>query len=538
MRLTLHLFAWFASLLAATWATISIVGYPAAPPAMQGPQGLSFRAERGHQHLVHLEGNAYALGLANSRLLAPLMHQQEDLLLTILFDFARTPVRAMLIQQLSLAYLTGLDDYLSPREKQEIRGLADGAPDPMPDLGGRYGRIAGYHAIHELSHRFAFDNPFFACSLVAVGSARGRDGHAYLARNFDFEGGDVFDTGKVVLAVRPTGGYGFVSVIWAGMAGVVSGINEHGLAIVLNAGASADYRRIGTPTTLLIRRALEHARNIEEALPILTGSRPFISDILGLSDATGRVAVLELTPERHALRTGDLIVATNHMESPLLRADPVNEDRALQTTTLPRRARLAALVEQRDDMALGPEELLEILRDRSSHDGHLLPLGHRHAIDAMIATHSVIFDSTAARVWVSEGPHTLGPYHGYDVRALLGASSASTIPTSYLPSLPPSPLAPLYPALRADRELLSRAERALVAGDIQEAQSFADRISMALADHPHTLLLRGRLSAAQGDAAWAKRFFVEALHAPPEYPSQTAVIEAELLHARTAQETR
>ncbi len=528
MARILHLSAWLAALLCATWVTTALIGNAIPPTRPQHLEAQAYRVERGRQHLIHLEGDAYGLGAENSRLLAPLMHEQEDLLLSLLFSFARTPLRALLIQQLSLVYLAGLDGYLSLPERLEILGLAEGAPDPMPELGDRYGRVAGYHAIHELSHRFAFDNAIFGCSLIAVGSAHGRDGHAFLARNFDFEAGDVFDTGKVVLAVRPNDGYGFVSISWAGMAGVVSGINEHGLAIVLNAGASSDYRRVGTPTTLLVRRALEHARTIDEALPILTGSPPFISDILGLSDATGRVAVLELTPARHALREGELLIATNHMESPLLRDDPVNLERAAQTTTRPRHARLAALVGQHGDDPYGPEELLAILRDRRNHDGRLLPLGHRHALDAFIATHSVIFDSTAQRVWISEGPHTLGPYHGYDVRALLDAADPTTVTSAYLPSLPADPLLRSYAAVRASREIVARAERALAAGNVDEAQQLADRISVALADHPRALFLRGRLARLHGDETWAARFFAEALHSPPEYASEVVVIEAAL----------
>ena len=361
-----------ASLATAGWAAIDVLGYPEPPARPSNPNGSGFRLEREGQHIIHLSGDPYMVGFENSRLLSPYMAAQEEELMSQLFAFAKSPGRALLIERLSLLYLAGLDRFLTSSEKQEILGLAEGTPDPNPSFGHRYGRLAAYHAIHELSHRFAFDNPLFACSLIAVSTKRGADHHAFLARNFDFEGGDVFDQDKIVLAVRPTNGFGFVAVTWSGMAGVVSGINEKGLAIVINAGASSDYRRVGTPTTLLTRRALEQAATIDQAVGVLTSAPPFITDILGLADRTGRVAVLELTPRRFAVRTSDIVLATNHLESPVLRDDPVNRERASSTTSLPRRDRLESLVASHPE-PLGASQLLSMLRDRNAASGASLP---------------------------------------------------------------------------------------------------------------------------------------------------------------------
>ncbi len=514
---------WSATMLAAAWTAIDIAGNARPPLQPADSTGSGFRVERGRQHVVHLEGDPYSLGFHNARLLGPLMRQQEDTLLDLLFDFAGGPVRAMLIRQLSLFYLAGLDDYLTQAEREEILGLANGHVDPFPDLGPRYGRIAAYHAIHELSQRFAVDNPF-ACSLLAVGKERGRDGHAYLARNFDFEGGDVFDRHKVVLAVRPSTGFGFVSVSWAGMAGVISGMNEHGLVVTINAAASVHYRRVGAPTSLLVRRALERARTIDEAIAVLTEQPRFVTDIIGMTDRTGRVAVLELTPEEYRLRDGDVLVATNHLESPQLADDPRSLERKAQTTTVPRHARLDRWLAENPD-PLGPDDLLRALRDRSRDDGTGLPLGHRHSVDALIATHSVIFDATGGRVWVSEGPHTLGAYHGYDVASLLAADSPEAARAAFLPSLPADPLREAYPLIARARAAWKTAAAELDAGDLGAAEREL-RHTVTLADHPKSLWLRARLALARGDQGWARRFILQALATPPEYPVDRARLEA------------
>jgi hypothetical protein len=518
----LYLTGWGLALAAALWVAVELAGYAPPPLQPEDAAGAGFRLERGRQHLLHLSGDPFALGFHNARLLGPLMAKQEHTLLDLLFGFAGGPGRAMLLRQLSLFYVAGLDDYLTEAEQEEILGLAEGTVDLFPELGPRYGRLVAYHAIHELSQRYATDNPL-ACSLVAVGGERGREGHALLARNFDFEGGDVFDADKVVVVVRPSHGYGFISIAWAGMAGVLSGINEHGLAAVINAGASEQYRRVGAPTSLLVRRTLERARTIDEAVAVLTGEPRFVTDIIGLADQTGRVAVLELTPEQGVLREGPILVATNHLETPELAADPASVGRKTTTTTVPRHDRLDQLVRSQVE-PIDVATLLSMMRDRSRLDGTSLPLGHRHAIDALIATHSVIFDSTAGHVWVSQGPHTLGPYHGYDVARLVAASTPEEAEAAFLPSLPADPLRDAYLLVERARASWKPAQRLIAAGRLAEAERELSRAA-ALADHPRTLLLRARIALGRGERAWAERFLLQALEAPPEYPADAEEAE-------------
>ena len=516
-----------AVLLATLWVAIELVGYPTPPPRPIAWQGSGFRLERGRQHLLHLAGDPYALGLHNARLFPELMHRQEESLVDALFAFARGPARAMLIRHTGLAYLAGLDRYLTLPEREEILGLADGAPDGFPELGPRYARLASYHALHELSQRFAFDNPLFACTLVAVGSPMGVDGHAFLARNFDFEGGDVFDIDKVVLAVQPVQGHGFVSIAWAGMAGVVSGMNDRGLAITINAGASSDYNRVGAPTTLLVRRALEQAETVDGAVAVFTSAPRFVTDIIGLADRSGRVAVLELTPNHYALRDGTLLAATNHLEAPALVNDRTNLERQTQTTTVPRRQRLAALLQSRST-PLGPEDLLAILRDKRAADGSLLPPGHRHALDAFIATHSLIFDATAGLVWVSEGPQAAGPYHGYDVAELVAAHNADEARAAFRPSLPPDPDGSPATLLPRGRASWHAARHALDIRDLAGAERNLAEVPDILGGHPTTLILEGDLALAEGDSNRAVTLWRRALAVPPEYERESQALRAKI----------
>jgi len=519
-----------AALLAAAWVAIELVGYPTPPARPAAVDGGAFRLENDKQHVVVLWGSPYALGWHNAHLFPDLMKKQEDSLLDALFTFARSPARAMLVRHVGLLYLAGLDRYLSPAEREEILGLAEGGPDPFPELGPRYARIASYHALHELSQRFAFDNPLFACTIVAVGGPRA-NGHALLGRNFDFEGGDVFDADKVVLAVRPDHGFGFVSVAWAGMAGVVSGMNERGLAVTINAGASSDYNRVGAPTTLLVRRALEQAATIDEAVAVLTAAPRFVTDVIGLAERSGRVAVLELTPTRHALREGVVLGATNHLESAALAGDRVNVERQDQTTTVPRRRRLEALL-QGFTGSFAPADLLAILRDKRAADGSPLPLGHRHALDAFIATHSVIFDATAGVVWASEGPQASGPYRGYDVARLIAARSPADALAARVDDLPADADLGRGAVIARARGAWSSAHAALRRHDLAGAERALAEVPDLAGGHPTTLILSGDLAAAEGDTERARTYWRRALAIPPEYAAERRALEAKLAEPR------
>ncbi len=62
------------------------------------------------------------------------------------------------------------------------------------------------------------------------------------------------------------------------------------------------------------------------------------------------------------------------------------------------------------------------MRDKKGKDGADIPLGNRSAIDAVIATHAVVMDSTAETLWVSEGPHLMGRFVRFDLAHLLDAA--------------------------------------------------------------------------------------------------------------------
>jgi hypothetical protein len=60
-----------------------------------------------------------------------------------------------------------------------------------------------------------------------------------------------------------------------------------------------------------------------------------------------------------------------------------------------------------------------MLRDHDCYADPRCPRGDRRAIDAMIATHGIVADTTARVLWVSAGPHLSGRFVRFDLKDLL-----------------------------------------------------------------------------------------------------------------------
>ena len=63
------------------------------------------------------------------------------------------------------------------------------------------------------------------CTSFGAWADKTDDNTLLIGRNFDFYVGDAFAQNKLIDFVKPTKGYKFMMVSWAGMIGAVSGMN-------------------------------------------------------------------------------------------------------------------------------------------------------------------------------------------------------------------------------------------------------------------------------------------------------------------------
>ena len=157
--------------------------------------------------------------------------------------------------------------------------------------------------------------PSVGCSTVALPTAAAPDGVARFGRNLDFPGFGIADGRSIVMIVRPAGRHAFAAVTWPGLIGVLSGMNEHGLAL-----ANMEVRRQprmanAMPYPLLYRTVLEECRTVAEAIDLLAREPRQTANNLMLVDAAGDRAVVEIRPAGIAVRRAEAdaaLVATNH----------------------------------------------------------------------------------------------------------------------------------------------------------------------------------------------------------------------------------
>jgi len=390
---------------------------------------------------VYLEGGAEALGAAHARLLRDGMVDDERALWG---DFARfVPISAAraLMMDIGRVRYREVDRGFPEARRRELAAQAEAfQPDPFAAHLPTYHRLVFLHALYDIALSFEH-SPLIGCSAFVLGPGATKDGHTLLGRAFDFEAGEEFDRDKVVFFVREDGAIPFASVAWPGLIGVMSGMNAEGVALVVNGGRAREPRTMGEPVVFALRDVLEKAHDVDEAVAILRSQEVMVSHLVMVADAHGRSAVVERAPGATAFVRAssdpDRVPLTNHFEGPLA-GDPKNEAVRRATTTLARRSRLDELLAE-----VGPREAdvpraVAMLRDHSCAEGKSCALGDRRAIDALIATHGIVADTTDRVLWVSAGPHLSGAFVRFDLKAVFapGHDPAADPPPETLPEDP------------------------------------------------------------------------------------------------------
>lgn len=440
--LLLPILAHFAIVLATRMSPPQIGAPPTGEVTAEGEVrrfGPAYARKRGKILEVRLSGTPEVIGHQHSKLLYGEMVGSESQLYTTFEQLVPIAPLRWLILDVARVIHRGADEQMSKERLAEIAAQARAfSPDPFEGYFPTYQRLVYLNSLYDIALGFEH-SPMMGCtSFVATRSAT-VDGHTILARNFDFEAGSTFDEGKVVFLVHEDGKIPFASVAWPGLVGVLSGMNAEGLSIVVHGGRARETRAEGEPVVHTARALLSEARTVDEALALLEKKAPMVSHILLLADATGASAAVERAPGEapFARRSdGDVLPLTNHFEGPCA-SDPKNQRVRENTSTLPRRERL-------DELLARPERIdahraVDILRDKRGPGDAELPLGHRGTLDALIATHAVVMDSTDRVLWVSEGPHLMGQFVRFDLKRLLDPSYEPDA-SEPLTVLPPDPL--------------------------------------------------------------------------------------------------
>ncbi|MCX6281305.1 MAG: C45 family autoproteolytic acyltransferase/hydrolase [Bacteroidetes bacterium] len=375
--------------------------------------------------LMYLKGSPYERGVANGKLSQMLIYEQEKAFIGQIRKMIPSVFYLHFLKYFIYWFNRDLDAYIPLEYQKEIFGISHSASPDFSYIGSNYQRMLNYHSAHDIGHALEQLSLVGCTSFGAWGTASS-DGSLILGRNFDFFMGDEFARNKIICFEQPDSGYAFMMVTWGGMIGAVSGMNEQGLTVTINAARSAIPYSARMPISLLAREILQYASTISEAYAIAEGCHTFVSESLLIGSAKDRRAeVIEKTPFKTALRepTGNTILCANHFQSSEFARDSMNLMNIRENASLYRYKRLQQDIAGKLPLDVG--KTAWILRDRAGMNGVNIGMGNEKAMNQLIAHHSVIFKPEEKLVWVSTGPWQLGAYKCFDLKKIFHNFAAS-----------------------------------------------------------------------------------------------------------------
>ncbi len=214
------------------------------------------------EHLVCvMDGTPEEMGYQHGRLLAKRIREviKEGYIVKALYNKGYT-------NEYINAQSDRMEKHFPPEYIAEMRGIVKGVKAAgIDDITYEDIRMAVTQS--EIAHHGPNAPP--ACSNFAVFGKWTSDGRLLHGRNLDWNVVDGAQDCAAVLVWRPKGGTPFMMVGWAGGIGSVSGMSANGLTIGEMTSSSIDETFDGLPLMLIMRRVLDSARNLDEAVQIM-----------------------------------------------------------------------------------------------------------------------------------------------------------------------------------------------------------------------------------------------------------------------------
>ena len=307
---------------------------------------------------------------------------------TILHYFARftmyggaLPLLAFLQLLARLAFWTRIPHRL----QEELKGVAAGAQVGLP-------LVLLINVLDDLANNWP------SCSALAVGEGRTSRGFYLAGRNLDYPVFvDVLVDLQTLFRITPEEGVPLVSLAWPGYVGLLTGMNQEGVALCHLTAMCRTHTLKGVPAGMRNRLALQLHTSVQEVAGSLLEAPATIGNNL-LLVSPGEAQVLELSPHLAAVRrpTKGLITATNHFQSQEMsavkgifpRRPPLAVLSPYHFTEAYSQARVARLQELAARKGLTPQDLQTFLGDPGVANAGTV--------------NSVIFDPTELTLWVAQ----------------------------------------------------------------------------------------------------------------------------------------
>ncbi len=366
----------------------------------------------------YVEGDPFTRGVILGKLNKEMLYTQEKAFVDQIHQLIPNDNYLSFLALFTRVFNRNLEENFPEENKLEIYGESFSAPHEFDYISPAYDRMLNYHAAHDIGH--ALQNfALVGCTSFSAWDGKSSDSSLIIGRNFDFSLGDKFGEDKIVLFCRPKDGHRFAMVTWAGFMGCVSGMNEKGLTVTLNAAKSDFPNASATPIAILAREILQYAGNIEEAYAIAKKRKTFVCETLMVGSAADhRTALIEKSISKTVLLQSDtnFILCANHYQSDSFKTDKNNVENIATSASMYRFIRLQELMQQHDKLSYN--NVADILRDQKGQQNKDIGMGNEKALNQLLSHHAVIFQPEHLRMWVTANPYQIGEFVCYDLNKI------------------------------------------------------------------------------------------------------------------------
>lgn len=221
--------------------------------------------------VLYVKGTPYEMGFQHGKLLRDNVRNCIDTILNTCYKFVSKEVNLPLADRIAANFLLDetykkMEPYIPNDYKEEMEGLADGSGISLKN-------VHRVHAFPDLTET--------SCSGIAAFGKATKDGNLYQVRILDY----IMELGvqdyPTIIVYQPNEGNSFANISWAGFTGVVSGMNDKGIAVSeMGYGGPGDELPgipkpqpketiEGIPMIFSLKKVLQHADNVEQATGII-----------------------------------------------------------------------------------------------------------------------------------------------------------------------------------------------------------------------------------------------------------------------------
>lgn len=366
---------------------------------------------------LYIEGNPLERGLATGNLTEGLMYEQEKIFVSKIEELVPSKFQQNLVRGFLKFFNRKLDKHVTEEYKAEIYGISEFTSEEFNFVAPVFWRTLYFHAAHDIGHALQ-DLAMVGCTSFAAWGENSADGKLILGRNFDFYINDEFSENKIIAFINPDEGHKHAIVTWPGFVGAVSGMNERGITVTINAGKSSIPLVAKTPISLVAREILQYAGNFEEAIEIAKKREVFVAESIMVGSAEERSAILiEVSPRKFDVyrveSSADLLVCSNHFQSEIYQSDKKNQQAIAESHSQYRFEKMNELIAKNPPVS--PEIAADFLRNKSGLNDLEIGYGNEKAINQLLSHHAVIFKPEDRLMWVSANPYQLGAFVAYDL---------------------------------------------------------------------------------------------------------------------------